>query len=90
MLVDNWPRQSVDEAASVALSIVVPVYNGASSVPTLVEALSRLEVPGGLEIVLVNDYSADDSWEVCRELCRRTDIALTVLNLRETSANTMR
>ena len=51
----------------VAVSIVVPVYNGASSVPTLVEALSRLDVPGGLEVVLVNDYSADDSWEVCRQ-----------------------
>ena len=71
----------VDEASHVALSIVVPVYNGASSVPTLVEALSRLDVPGGLEVVLVNDYSADDSWEVCRQVCRRTDVALTVLNL---------
>jgi len=71
----------VGERHDVALSIVVPVYNGATSVPTLVEALSRLDVPGGLEIVLVNDCSSDDSWEVCRELCRRSDIALTAVNL---------
>lgn len=64
-----------------ALSIVVPVYNGADSVPVLVEALSRLDVPGGLEIVLVNDCSPDNSLAVCRDLCRRNDVALTVVNL---------
>jgi glycosyltransferase involved in cell wall biosynthesis len=64
-----------------ALSIVVPVYNGATSVPVLVEALAKLEVPGGLEIVLVNDCSPDNSLEVCRDLCRRMQVALTVVNL---------
>lgn len=69
------------EAPAFALSIVVPVYNGAGSVPALVDALSRLEIPGGHEIVLVNDCSPDNSLEVCRELCRRNDVALTVVNL---------
>jgi glycosyltransferase involved in cell wall biosynthesis len=64
-----------------ALSIVVPVYNGADSVPVLVEALAKLDVPGGHEIVLVNDCSPDNSLEVCHELCRRNDVALTVVNL---------
>jgi glycosyltransferase involved in cell wall biosynthesis len=74
-------REAVNENAAFALSIVVPVYNGAASVPTLVEELSRLEVPGGLEIVLVNDYSPDDSLEISRELCHRNEVALTVVNL---------
>jgi glycosyltransferase involved in cell wall biosynthesis len=64
-----------------ALSIVIPVYNGAETVPLLVEALSRLEVPGGLEIVLVNDGSPDNSLAICRELCVRATAALTVVNL---------
>lgn len=64
-----------------ALSIVVPVYNGANSVPTLVEALSKLDIPGGHEIVLVNDCSPDNSLDVCRELCRQNSVALTVVNL---------
>ncbi|WP_430395645.1 glycosyltransferase family 2 protein [Ferrovibrio sp.] len=64
-----------------ALSIVVPVYNGANSVPTLVDALSRLEVEGGLEIVLVNDCSPDNSLAVCRELCAANSVALSVVNL---------
>ena len=64
-----------------ALSIVIPVYNGAESIRELVEALSRLEVPGALEIVLVNDGSPDNSLAVCQELCGQATVALTVVNL---------
>lgn len=41
------------------LSIVVPLYNSAATLPLLVEALCGLPVPGGLELVLVNDGSRD-------------------------------
>jgi glycosyltransferase involved in cell wall biosynthesis len=68
-------------APAFALSIVVPVYNGATSVPMLVEALAKLDVPGGHEIVLVNDCSPDNSLDVCRDLCRQNSVALTVVNL---------
>ena len=64
-----------------ALSIVIPVYNGAESVPVLVEALSGLEVPGGLEIILVNDASPDNSLAICKELCAKATVALSVVNL---------
>jgi glycosyltransferase involved in cell wall biosynthesis len=63
--------------AAPAVSIVVPVYNGAATVPLLVEALSALEVPGGLEIVLVNDGSPDDSGTVCRRLLGTATVPLT-------------
>ncbi|MCK8785902.1 glycosyltransferase family 2 protein [Roseomonas sp. NAR14] len=52
----------------VGLSIVVPVYRGATTVGRLVEALSQLRPEGGLEVVLVNDGSPDDSGPVCRAL----------------------
>ena len=64
-----------------ALSIVVPVYNGAKSVGALVDALAGLDVEGGHEIVLVNDGSPDNSYEVCLELTRRTDVPVTLVNL---------
>lgn len=64
-----------------ALTIVVPVYNGAASIATLVEALAKLQVDGGLEIVLVNDGSPDNSLAVCRALCEKNAVALTVVNL---------
>lgn len=66
---------------SFALSIVIPVYNGASSIGALVTALAGLEVPGGHEIVLVNDNSPDDSLKVCRELIRKTRVPVTLVDL---------
>ena len=61
----------------VGLSIVVPVYRGATTVGTLVEALSALRPEGGIEIVLVNDGSPDNSAEVCRELVRQARVPIT-------------
>ncbi len=46
----------------------MPVYRGAATVGRLVAALSALSVHGGMEIVLVNDGSPDNSGEVCRDL----------------------
>jgi undecaprenyl-phosphate 4-deoxy-4-formamido-L-arabinose transferase len=62
---DRAPRR-----AGPGLSIVVPVYRGAATIATLVGALSRLAPDGGMEVVLVNDGSPDNSAEVCRALVR--------------------
>jgi undecaprenyl-phosphate 4-deoxy-4-formamido-L-arabinose transferase len=61
----------------VGLSIVVPVYRGAATVGRLVEALSVLHPAGGIEIVLVNDGSPDDSGAVCRRLAAEATVPLT-------------
>jgi glycosyltransferase involved in cell wall biosynthesis len=66
---------------SLALSIVIPVYNGAQSIAELVAALAGLTVPGGHEVVLVNDCSPDDSLTVCRDLLARTRVPMTLVNL---------
>lgn len=56
------------------ISIVVPVYNSAQTIPELVRRLT--EVAGGLgrsyEIVLVNDGSADESWAAITEQASRS------------------
>ena len=65
---------------TVALSIVIPVYNGAGSVGELVAALEELSIPGGHEIVLVNDGSLDNSLAVCRELVARARIPITLID----------
>jgi undecaprenyl-phosphate 4-deoxy-4-formamido-L-arabinose transferase len=62
---------------SAGLSIVVPVYRGAATVGRLVAALSELQPAGGLEIVLVNDGSPDNSGAVCEELVRTATVPLT-------------
>jgi len=65
----------------VALSIVIPVYNGADSVPILVQKLSELVIEGGMEIVLVVDGSPDNSLAVCHELCGTIHTPVSVINL---------
>lgn len=72
---------SVGDTFDFAVSIVVPVYNGADSIGVLVEELTKLVVEDGMEIVLVNDGSPDNSLAVCRELCQKNAVALTVVNL---------
>lgn len=59
------------------LSIVVPVYRGAATVGRLVEALSALRPAGGIEIILVNDGSPDNSGDVCRRLIETATVPLT-------------
>jgi glycosyltransferase involved in cell wall biosynthesis len=66
---------------SLALSIVIPVYNGAQSIGEVVAALAGLSVPGGHEIVLVNDCSPDNSLGVCRDLLAGTRVPMTLVNL---------
>jgi glycosyltransferase involved in cell wall biosynthesis len=68
-------------ALSPALSIVVPVYNGAATVGELVNALRALDIEGGLEIVLSVDGSPDNSLEVCKKLAAEPGAPVTVISL---------
>lgn len=69
------------EKRRLALSIVIPVYNGASSIAELVGGLEDLPIAGGHEIILVNDGSADDSLAVCQALIKKARVPLTFINL---------
>jgi glycosyltransferase involved in cell wall biosynthesis len=64
-----------------ALSIVVPVYRGATSIGRLVDALAQLQIAGGHEVILVNDGSPDDSGAICRKLAARADLPVTFVDL---------
>src|SRR5712664_2566378 len=64
-----------------ALSIVIPVYNGASSIAELVGALEEISIEGGHEIVLVNDGSPDNSLEVCAALIDKARVPITLVSL---------
>lgn len=54
-------------------SIVVPVYNSEKSLPLLVERLGKVlpTVSSSYELILVNDGSRDQSWDVIQECARR-------------------
>ena len=62
-----------------ALSFVVPLYNSASTIGALVEEICRLDIPGGFEIVLVNDGSSDATSGVCRALMAASPASITFI-----------
>jgi len=64
-----------------ALSIVIPVYNGAGSIAELVRAIEKLSIDGGHEIVLVDDGSPDGSLEICKELVGSARVPITLVSL---------
>jgi len=66
------PR-AVSRAADFSYSVVVPVYNSAGIVGTTIdEIVSTMESQGlKYELILVNDGSHDNSWEVIAERARR-------------------
>ncbi|HEY7580267.1 MAG TPA: glycosyltransferase family 2 protein [Acetobacteraceae bacterium] len=68
---------STPERPAVGLSIVIPVYRGAATIERLVGALSALQPAGGMEIVLVNDGSPDNSGEICQNLAGRSAMPIT-------------
>ena len=73
------PRTHRRFVPGAGLSIVVPVYRGAGTVGKLVEALSRLSPKGGMEVILVNDGSPDESDKACQALLETATIPLTYI-----------
>lgn len=63
------------------LSIVIPVYNGATTIGSLVEKLLEVLATERPEIVLVNDCSPDQSDEICRELHGKHSTSVSYLKL---------
>jgi len=59
----------VRQAGPPLLSVVIPVYNAAPYVEDAVRSVP--EFPPGLEVILVEDGSRDDSLAVCRALAAR-------------------
>lgn len=78
---DTAPKPAQIALLDVSLTIVIPVYNGATSIGELVAALEALRIDGGHEIVLVNDGSPDDSLAVCRDLVERARVPITLIDL---------
>ena len=63
------------------LSIVVPLYNAAATLTALHQEISALEVPGGHELILVNDGSRDETEAVALKLTRESRLPMRFLSL---------
>jgi glycosyltransferase involved in cell wall biosynthesis len=80
-VIETGQRKPDTELPRLALTIVIPVYNGASSIADLVGALEDLPIAGGHEIILVNDGSVDNSLAICHALFEKAQVPMTVVNL---------
>jgi glycosyltransferase involved in cell wall biosynthesis len=60
-----------------ALSFVIPLYRSAETIAAVVHEIEGLQVPGGHELILVNDDSPDNTAEICRELLAKARIPIT-------------
>ena len=63
------------------LSIVIPLYNSALTLPALFRELCALEINGGLELILVNDGSRDATEEIALRLLATAPMRITYLRL---------
>ena len=61
---------AAEASEQLSLSVIVPIYNEEESIPPLVERLNRVltAIPGGSEIIAVDDGSRDRSFAILREL----------------------
>src|SRR5947209_5622030 len=65
--------ESAPEAASILLTVVIPVYRAENLLPELCERLDRAlrSLTDDFEIILVDDRSPDRSWDVMQGLLSR-------------------
>ena len=63
------------------LAFVIPVFNGAKTVPGLVDQIHDLYADVDLEVVLVNDGSRDNSEQTCRAIREKYPETLTFVHL---------
>jgi undecaprenyl-phosphate 4-deoxy-4-formamido-L-arabinose transferase len=72
-------RVSVTTTASPALSFVIPMYNCAATIDSLLRAIEGLTVGGGHEAILINDGSSDDTTAVCRQFIATSSLPITMI-----------
>lgn len=62
-------------------SLIVPVYNSASTLPKLLEACERSLPSDDTQIIFIDDFSSDNSWEVLLDLKKQSKIDLVLVSL---------
>jgi glycosyltransferase involved in cell wall biosynthesis len=71
------------DASPRVLTVIIPVYKNAASIPALCDQLAALEIPGSIEsrVVFVVDGSPDRSADVLEECLGSSDLSATVIEL---------
>jgi cellulose synthase/poly-beta-1,6-N-acetylglucosamine synthase-like glycosyltransferase len=62
------PRRTMDVATWEGVSVILPVFNGASQIQEKIRNLLEMDYPGELEIIIVSDGSTDDTVQRARQV----------------------
>src|SRR5262245_40314491 len=65
----------------IELSFVIPVYNGSTTIHTVVDRIRRAFAGHAIEVILVNDGSPDESERVCSALVDKYPSLVALLHL---------
>jgi len=64
------------------ISVIIPVFNSSLILPELNELINKNLKSFDFEIIYINDYSKDNSWEIIENLCKDNS-NVTGINLRK-------
>lgn len=78
---EDQQSATLSTATSPMVAVVIPVFNGSTTIGNLTEQLIAANPGFPLQIVLVNDCSADDSAGACRRLARKYRNFVTFVDL---------
>lgn len=71
-----------------SISIIIPTYKGSKTLPKLVEELVGTFINFKIEIVIVNDFSPDDTHALCISLLERYSDKITYIKFSKILENT--
>ncbi|MEX1062630.1 MAG: glycosyltransferase family 2 protein [Balneolaceae bacterium] len=71
MIETDHNKESRAASARLEVSVVVPLFEESQSLPELIEGIGLVLQHHAFEVILVDDGSRDDSWQVIRELRTR-------------------
>lgn len=62
-------------------SLIIPVYNSAGTLPSLVQEIEKSLEGERVQIVFIDDYSSDNSWEVLQRLKKESKFNIVIISL---------
>ncbi|MCB9255634.1 MAG: glycosyltransferase family 2 protein [Chitinophagales bacterium] len=62
-------------------SLVIPVYNSVDSLRLLVDEIAKVFRPEEYQIILVDDHSSDNSWELMKTLKAESKLNISLISL---------
>ncbi|MDT7549879.1 MAG: hypothetical protein QOE84_2273 [Actinomycetota bacterium] len=74
-------------ARSVRVSVLVVTYNSADEIAACLEALLEQDVPGGVEVVVIDNASTDGTVEVLEAYAERVQVVVRGQNIGYAAAN---